>query len=223
MQGTRRLLAVAVVSLLVVPDGEARPAALGIVVQANLASLGTHAVSEGSSVYAGEQLSTGEGGSLQLRSGAVRFQLMGESSATVRGNADVETQAFSAELAKGEAILSVASGAAGEICARGACVRGGGAGPVTVRVRVMGPKELRICAKRGGVTLTYHGEGAAIAEGGSYVAVLDPPDDQKAPQQGAKGTLRRRTAFLLIAIGVATAIAVPLIMKGSAYESPDRP
>src|SRR5215469_12491992 len=103
MQGTRRLLAIAVACLIAAPLGGARPAALGIVVQANLASLGTHPVTEGSSVYTGEELSTSEHGSLQMRSGAVLFQLMSESDAIVQGDADVETQAFHAELEKGEA------------------------------------------------------------------------------------------------------------------------
>jgi hypothetical protein len=222
MQGTRRLLAVAVVSLLVAPTGEARPAALGIVVQANLADLGTHPVTEGSSVYTGEELSTSERGSLQVRSGAVLFQLMSDSSAVVRGDADVETQAFHAELAKGEAVLSVAGGAAGEICAQGACVRGAGAVPVVMRMRVTGPKQLRVYVKRGTATLSYRGETARMPEGSSYAVVLDPPDDQ-APQPGAKGPLKRRKALLLIAIAAAVAITVPLAMRDHSYESPDRP
>jgi hypothetical protein len=225
VQGTRRLLAIVVACLLTpaVPAGGARTVALGIVVQANLANLGTHPVTEGSSVYSGEALSTGERGSLQMRSGAVIFQLMSDSSAVVRGDADVGTQAFHAELAKGEAALSMASVATGEICAQGACVRGAGPAPILMRMGVAGPKELRVYVKRGTATLSYRGETAKMPEGSSYVVVLDPPDDQT-PQPGARGAIKPHHAFLLIAIAAAAvAVTVPLILKGSAYESPDRP
>ena len=220
MQWTRRLLAMALAFLLAGPPGLGRSEALGIIVQADRASLGAHAASVGSSLYDGERVSTDDGGALQLRSGPVQFNLLGESIATVRGNADVETQAFTAELAKGTAVMTSPAGAKSEICALGVCIRAAQGGPLTVQVSVTGPKQLKIYARRGNALLSYKGENATITEGSSYLVVLDPPDDGAAPNPGGK----HRKAFLLIAIpGIAAAIIITATHRHGQIESPDRP
>jgi hypothetical protein len=73
MAGTQRLLAMAMVSLLVGVPVYSTPDVLGIIVGSNRASLGAHSASEGTSVYDGDRLSTEVGGALRLRSGARCF------------------------------------------------------------------------------------------------------------------------------------------------------
>jgi hypothetical protein len=221
MLPVRRLWTIALASSLVTPARGARPEALGIIVQANRASLGVHSVSQGSSVYDGEQLSTSDGGSLLLRSGAVLLHLAEESTAIVRASGNGKAREFGTELIKGTVQLSVAAGAAGEICARGACIRCGGVAPVMVRVSVLGPSELSVFARRGSVTLTYYDESETIAEGGSYRVVLDPPDEHTTADRNAKMPGKRSKAFLLIAIAVTIAITPPILLEQ--FESPDRP
>ena len=224
MQWTRRLLAMALASLSAVPPTFGRTEALGIIVQANRANLGEQPVSEGSSVFDGEKISTDDGGTLQLRSGPAQFNLWSDSSAIVQGSADVETQTFTAELAKGAAVLFLPAGAKGEICFRGACIRAAQGGPLTVQVRVTGPKELRIYVRRGTALLTYHGETSTIAEGTSSIVVLDPPDDGSSPAPGAGGRDKRKKAFLLIAIpATAAAIIISTSHRHGQVVSPDRP
>jgi hypothetical protein len=219
MLPVRRLWAIALASSLVTPAGGAPPEALGIIVQANRANLGEHSASQGSSVYDGEQLSTSDGGSLLLRSGAVLLHLAEESTAIVRASGDGTAREFETELTRGTVRLSVATGTVGEVCASGACVRSSGATPVVVQVSVLGPRVLSVFARRGPVTLTYHDESETIAEGRSYRVILDPPDEGRTADRTAKKPGKSK-AFLLIAIAV-TAITIPFV--GEEFESPDRP
>jgi hypothetical protein len=62
MAGTQRLLAMAMVSLLVGVAVYSTPDVLGIILGSNRASLGAHSASEGTSVYDGDRLSTEAGG-----------------------------------------------------------------------------------------------------------------------------------------------------------------
>ena len=228
MQWTRRLWAMALASLSAIPPTLGRTEALAIIAQADRASLGAQAASVGSSLYDGEKISTDDSGILQLRSGPVQFNLLGGSVATVRGNADVETQTFTAELAKGTAVMTSPAGAKSEICALGASIRAAQGGPLTVQVSVTGPKELRIYVRRGAALLMYHGETATIAEGSSYTVALDPPNDPpnngSSPNSDLKPGAKRINRLLLIATAAtAAAIIIPVTHTHGQIVSPDRP
>jgi hypothetical protein len=72
---------------------------------------------------------------------------------------------------------------------------------------------------------SYHGESAVIPEGSAYRVLLDP--SQKDSAEGSKSDhpgkklAKIPMKFLLIAIGIAVAVAIPLVSQNS--ESPDRP
>lgn len=75
MKTWRHSIATAVSFLVAGTPAPARPEALGVVVAAHHALLSASEVSAGTTVYDGDQFSTGEGGSLLLRSSAAMLDL----------------------------------------------------------------------------------------------------------------------------------------------------
>ncbi len=220
MMTVRHFLAIAMAFLLAGIPVPARPEVLGVVVQANRAHLNTNAVSEGTTVYDGDQFSTDEGGTLRLRSDAAMLDLAEESRIIVRSrvNAAKDTEAL---LTVGTVVFSAARATAMEIQAQEARIRPVADAPTIGQVSVDGPKELRVYARRGALQFSYRDETETIAEGQSYRVVLDPPDDDPKTEQSAKKSGRRRKTFLFILIVASVAGLSPIIDKG--FESPDRP
>jgi hypothetical protein len=225
MVGTQRLLAIAMSFLLADIPGGARPDVLGIIVVSEGASLSGGSASEGTSVYDGDRLSTETGGVLQLRSGGVTLALSGASSVIVRSNASSAGKAFEAELATGTITLYAAAEAAAEIEALGARIRRGTDGRVIVQVRILGPKELMVFARRGSVRVFYRQESEMILEGKSYYVLLDPADGDDSKDPAARKAGKRGKALVLIAVtaaAVAAGTSIPMATRQH-YESPDRP
>jgi hypothetical protein len=221
MVGSQRLLAIAISFLLAGIPGGGRPEVLGIIVQANRASLGAHTASEGTAIYDGDRLSTDAGGVMQLRSGRAALALGEESSVIVRGDARSGEKGLDVDLLSGTVTLSAGAGEAAQIHVLGALVRPGANTRVGMQVRMLGAKEIIVFARRGSVLFSYHEESVKIPEGKSYRVLLDPADGGATSDQNAKKPNQHGKAFLLIAIGITAASSVPIIWK--AVESPDRP
>jgi hypothetical protein len=225
MSGTQGLLAIAMSFLLAGIPGGAKTDVLGTIVVAEGASLSWGSASEGTSVYDGDRLSTETGGALQLRSGGVTLALGGASSVTVRSNANGAGKEFEAELASGTITLSAAGEAAAEIQALGAHFRRVADGRVIVQVRILGPKELLVFARRGSVQVSYREESETILEGKSCYVLLDPTDGDDSKDSSAKKAGKHGKALVLIAVAVAAGVAatsIPMALRQH-YESPDRP
>ncbi len=225
MAGTQRLLAIAMAFLLAGLPGRAKPDALGIVVRADRALLGAQAASEGTTIYDGDRLSTGEGGSLRLLIGEAMMDVAEQSSVILRRDANSAAKEFAAELVSGTAEISVTASAVGEIVARGAHVRPMGETRSVVRVQIAAPNALVVYAQRGPAQISYHGETETIAEGKAYRVLLNPSDDDAPADQSAKKSGKRGKAFAVIAIAATTAAGVAVLWRGSGkgLESPDRP
>jgi hypothetical protein len=220
MRSIQRLGAIVAASLLLPNPGWAKPDTIGVVLEANHASLGAYAASEGSGVFDGDRLSTGTGGALRLRSGRAMLYLKNESSVIVRKKTEGPEKVLEAELFAGELVLSAAEESGTEILVRNARIRPGDGTAAILQVRLLGPKTLSIFARRGTAKFSYRGEAAVIAEGKSYRVELDPPEDGgSADKNNKKETSKNRFIFFVI-VPVAVA-SVPLIWR--ALESPDRP
>jgi len=220
------------VAMMILPAsiaGGGTPGVLGIIEQANRAHLGSATVSEGTTVYEGDRLSTEANGTLQMRCGDVVLLLEGESSVIVRSNASAATEEFYAELVRGAVVLSSSAGVAGEIVVRSARIRPLGTVPGAVQVRILGEKELIIFAKRGPALFSYRGENETIPEGKTYRVILDPSEagggasgDQTASKPGA-----HNKGFILVAVGAAAVVAGVAAWRATrttrAVESPDHP
>ena len=232
MAGTQRLLAITMAFSLTGISRSAKPDALGIVVQADHASLGSEAASEGTTVYDGDRLSTEARGSLRLLIGKAMLYVAEQSSVIVHQDANMEAKEFEAELVSGAAVLSVTAGTAGEIVASSARVRPIGETRGVVQVRLVGPHELIVFARRGPAQISYRGESETIAEGKSYRVLLNSSDDSASGVQGAKKSGKRNKALVLIAVGAAAAAGAALLWKSmdrsasassKGVESPDHP
>jgi len=229
MAGTQRLLAIAMAFSLTGIPGNAKPDALGVVVLADHASLGSQAASEGTTVYDGDQLSTEAGGSLRLLIGEAMLHVTEQSSVIVRKDVNIAAKKFEAELVSGTVVISVTAGTPGEIVASSARVRPMAETRGVVQVQLVGPPELIVFARRGPAQISYRGESETIAEGKSYRVLLNPSDDGASAGQGAKKSGKRRKTFVLIAVGAATTAGVALLWRSTdrgastSVESPDRP
>jgi hypothetical protein len=227
MEGTQRLLAIAIAALFAVRTGNGKVEVLGVVVQANHASLGSQPASEGTTLYDGDRLSTEEDGTLRLSIGLAGVQLAMRSSVILRdvGGGSGGKQ-FDAELLAGAAVLSVTAANEGEIVACSARVRPASAARGIVRVQILGPHELLVYAQRGAAEISYRSETETIAEGKAYRVMLNADDRgqdgtiAKAPAHGGKKIL-----LIAVAVGAASALGVALAAtsRQGPVESPDRP
>jgi hypothetical protein len=224
----RSLLTLQMVFLLAGTSSPGRPAALGVVVEAYRAHLGGSAVSPGATVYDGDHFSTEEGGALWLRCNAALLEV-GEKSAVLVRRVGNETQdgEAEAELVEGTLVFSTARAGALEVQAREAHIGSAGARQTVAQVSVIGPKELRIYARRGAVLFSYRGESRTIAEGESYQVILDPAEDGSAKKQVTPSARRPPKAFLLVAVGAGSAAAAAVTVyekhQHKHMESPDHP
>jgi FecR protein len=227
----RRLVAIVTASLLGAGPANGNVSPLGVVTHAEHAQLGQVTASPGSTVYDGDNVSTGLGGSLRVTARGVTLQLPAQSSFTVRQRSQVDGGIL-AELAHGVLVFAAAPNASISVVADNASIRPAKNSAVVAFVRLVDKKELRISVQRGAVEFSYRGETAIIAEGETYKVLLDPSEKEIAAasesgQPGEKAAthhpvLLQHPTFLLIAIGIAaTAIAVPMLMHSA--ESPDRP
>jgi hypothetical protein len=202
-----------------------RPVVLGVVVQAHRAHVNTSGVSEGATIYDGDQFSTEAGGALRLRGGQAALDLAAESELLVR-SADNGVQEIEAELIKGTVVFSSEHPPAVEIIAREARMRAAAEARTIAQVSVIGPKELRIYARRGALRFSYRGEGETVAEGKSYRVILNPFGDDGGKKETVEPR-RSRRAFLLLAIGGGAGAAIYGIQESHRNhkppESPDRP
>ncbi len=230
--------ALLVVCLLTGPTAPATPAssvqshAIGTIVQAQGAQLGSGAASRGATVFDGDVLGTDTDGALRLRAGVALVYLGGRSGAKLRRAAG----GLQTELLAGTVVLSSAQVSAMEILVTGAQIRPSADGPTVAQVTLAGPKELHILARRGALQFSYGGESEMIPEGASYRVVLDPSEEMAAAElmsaQGPQGAgtrqydppkkpKRRRRAFIFLLWG--SAAAVTAIVIHEALESPDGP
>ena len=233
MIGTQRLLAITLAFSLTALPVCGKPEVLGIVAQADSASLGSEAVVEGTTVFDGDQLTTGAGGSLRLLVGDALLYLAEQSSVVVHREAGGAARKFGAELVSGAAALTLNAKVSGEIIARSASVRPLSETRGAVRVEIAGPRELVVFAQRGSTRISYAGESEVIPEGKAYRVLLNPEEDAQSGPGNEKPTVKKGKALILIAIGVGAAAAIAIwksMPTGGApapsqggVESPDHP
>jgi len=226
----RALVALLLSAVLVgAPVVWAQPAAMGVVILAAGAQLGSGKVSTGATVFDGDQFQTNADGVLRLRIGTAQVHLGGGSVVTLR-RAEYGTQAI---LLGGTMSVSAAPAAAVDrfavthiidIAVNGAALRTVGDRPTVAQVSILGPKEFYVVVRRGALEFSYNGESEVIPEGSMYRAVLDPPhglpsaDQAPLPARPAGHSRTRYKLYILIPIAWATEWAVQEV-----FESPNRP
>lgn len=136
-----------------VPGWAADPAIiLGVVTHSDGGHIGETDLSEGTTIYDGDCLSTEEDGKLAVHTRTANLQLEAESNGTVRQASGGGT---AAELNAGTLVFSAARAAGVEIHADGALIQPAADGPTVAHVCMVGPKELGIYARRGDLEFSY--------------------------------------------------------------------
>jgi hypothetical protein len=217
---------------------------LGVVQQASHAHVKQGDVTEGATVYAGEELGTDIGGVLALSVGGAGFTLLESSRAFFYSSAAGPI----AELRNGAATFrKEAGGATIAIVASDVRITSKGDGPATGQVTIVSPCEVRVTTVVGQVEVTSGSETHLIGERETYsvtpdVSVLDPrgnvsPDDpgyhgshvhkscaaERTARRGAPPVGAGSSHFLKIAAIGGAAAAVLLLWPKSSSESPSRP
>jgi hypothetical protein len=232
MQALRPVLAaVLVLAMGFTPGWSASEPAFGTVVSADGANVGGGKLSAGTTVFGGDRLFTTSTGSVQVRAGAARLLLSGDSAAVLAK----EESSPVASLTRGTAVFSTATSKAFAMHVGSMVIRPGTDAPTVAQVTVVGPKQLVVRSTRGAVSVAVDDDVRVIPEGMAYRIVLDPTDAELAAADNADqdpqgvGSGRRagrprragRNRFVWFAIGV-SAIVLGLALS-EALESPDRP
>jgi hypothetical protein len=213
--------------LLMTPVFGASTSALGTVVASDGASVGGTGAAVGTLIFSGDNLSTADAGSVQLRTNGARFMLASNSTATVNEEGGVPE----ATLLRGSATFSTASAKGFALNAFTAVIRPQSDEATVGQVTVLGPKELLVNCSKGALTITVGDDSRVIAEGSAYRIVLDPSEEEAQNQPppegtGAKGSgkppiMAARSKFVWYAIAATVLITILAVHK--ALESPDRP
>jgi hypothetical protein len=225
MVGTQRLLAIAMAFFTTGIPGSGKADALGMVVLADHARLGSLDAAEGTTIYDGDRLSTGAGGSLRLMVGEAIVNLTEQSCVIVHEDASRVAKEFEAELVSGAVVLSEPAGTVAEIAASSARIRPTAETRGSVQVRLVGPRELIVFARVGPAQISYRGETETIPQGKSYRVLLNASDDSASEGQAPKKPGKGGRAIAVIAVAGLTAAGVAVLWRGSgkSVESPDRP
>ncbi|MDQ1404946.1 MAG: hypothetical protein QOG55_575 [Acidobacteriaceae bacterium] len=213
------------------PTWSASGPAFGTVVAAEGANVGGGSLSAGSTVFGGDKLFTTGTGSVQLRAGAARLLLTGDTIAVLAK----DQISPAANLTRGTAVFSTATSKAFVMHVGSMAIRPETDQPTVVQVSVLGPRQLMVRSTRGSASVAVDDDVRVIPEGMAYRIVLNPSDAELAaadaadqdPQgvgSGRRGGRPRRAGrnrFVWFAIGVTAVITV--LALSEALESPDRP
>ena len=211
-------------SLLASPVWATPTSSLGTVTFADRAHVGAARASVGATIFSGDQISTEQSGSVQVRAASARLVLSSASSATF--SQDDVTPA--ATLTLGSATFSTANSNAFALHVASAVIRANSNMPTIGQVTVLNPKELIVKSTRGSLSIAVEDDVREIPEGSAYHVVLDPnaPVPQGPRGAGTKGyggppIKAAKSKFIWYAVAVVATVGYFAVAE--ALESPDRP
>lgn len=201
------LIAFLIAALLTSPALAANEKALGVVIQSQIARLGSANLTIGTSVYPGDSIWTDIGGTLRLKVGSGQIYLLSSSALTFGQDGDW----VQATVTRGTAGFSATPADKVELLIPQGAVRPNGQ-PAYGQVTIVSPTEAIVSAYRGSLVLDNAGDVHVIGAGSSYrVTILpdDPPqkpegsNTQEYPETKVKYPKKRHLAFELIMLGAA--------------------
>jgi hypothetical protein len=159
----RTALAIVLATTSANPSAKINP--LGVVTQAKDALLGGD-LSAGTSIFDGDQLSTGTEGALSFRSGTATVFVSQDSVITLHG-APEGTETPAAELVYGTLVFSTTHVADMAVNADSARIRAAANLPTIGQIRILGPRTLQVYARRGELIFSYGEESERLRGGRS--------------------------------------------------------
>jgi hypothetical protein len=167
--GTRLGCFLATASLAFAPLSSAQDTPLGVVLQANLAHVRQSSLTEGASIFAGEDISTDVSGSADIRIANSRFSLAANSHSrfypTHAGKGSV------VELSIGTLTFRRDNSDAVEIVASDVRIEPKGDAPATGQVIIFSPCKIDVTAITGDLTVIAGAETHVVAEKESYEVI----------------------------------------------------
>lgn len=218
----KSLLMAALAVALIQPAAKAAPgssaaAPLGVIVQADRATVGSDPAANGATVFDGETLRTDISGLLRVRFGMSQAYFLPRSQAIVHQT----DGGFSADLASGTVVLSSADGETFHLVADGALIRPATAQATVAQITMVSPTELTLLSRKGSLEVSMDGEVKTVPEGASYRMLVSPGPDPGPGPAGAGSasqipspTGTNHFIFMLIAIGaVAAGVGIYLAVR----------
>ena len=216
-------LAVALIqpAAMAAPPGSAAPP-LGVILQADRASVGSDPAASGATVFDGETLRTDISGLLRVRFGMSQAYFLPRSQAIVHQT----DGGFAADLASGTVVLSSAEGETFHLMADGALVRPASSQATVAQITLVSPTELTLLSRKGSLEVSMDGEVKTVPEGASYRMLISPdPVAGPAPAgAGSRSDIPSPTGtnhFIFVLIAAAAAAAAVGVFL--AVRSPSAP
>jgi hypothetical protein len=179
---------------------EAAPA-LGQVLQAERARLGPGVVVSGATLFDGDRLETGVGGSLRARLNTSQLYLPAESAAALHRAG----QGVAAALEHGSAAFTSISPEGFELRVSDARVRAHAGQPALGRVTLLGANEFVVTCEKGELDVLVGDEVRSVAAPNSYRVMVGDADPGAGPQPSTKRGGTRPTILLWLLVGAAIA------------------
>jgi hypothetical protein len=201
----RHVIAVLLTTLLVSPAGAgAAQKPLGVVLEAQNATLRASDGIPGTTIFAGDTVSTGHGGRVLVRMGAAQIEVMPDSVV----NFEELDSIAGATLVQGT--LGFASPETGTVAVRatGVMIRPQPRRATQGKVTIVGPTELLVTSYRGPLELTLENESLVVPEGTTYRVVQG---DSRGPGPVGAGAEDARRARLRAFLVVFAVVAVPFV------------
>ena len=239
--GTRLGCFLATASLALAPLSSAQDTPLGVVLQANLAHVRQSSLTEGASVFAGEEINTDVGGAADIRIGSSRYSLAASSFGRFypAGASGAVGKGSIAELTTGTLTFRRDNADSVEVVASDVRIVPEGDTPATGQVTIFSPCKISVTAITGDLQVTAGTETHIVAEKESYevlpqqsviaAANFLSPDDPAYHQSHTHKTCttprqsKGMSQFAKIGIvaGAGAAAAVLFLARGSGSKSGD--
>jgi hypothetical protein len=191
-------------------------ASLGVVSEANHASRGTTAITNGSTIFDGDTLLTDASGNLQAQFGQSQISMLSNSNVLVHRLSN----GYGASLSLGTIVFSTKGGETIQVIADGATIQPKSGQPTIAQVSYINANELILTSKRGDLLVSFGDQTKIVNEGASYRMMIRPGNGP-APA-GAFSTGQEWLYFVLIPVA-AGGIAYGIYAAVSGSSSPSAP
>lgn len=158
------------------------PSALGTVEEANHASVRGASAISGTSIYAGDAVTTDKQGAVRLRLGKGKLYLSASSSASLEQRAGLAT----VTLAEGSATFSWPDPTQFELETPVGTLRGSGTKATQGQVRISKPTEVEVSATHGDLVLENDGEYYTLEQGKTFRIVMVDDSSLRAEHHNAQ-------------------------------------
>ena len=200
----RHFVAVLLIALLVSPAAPGAQKPLGVILQAQNATLRSSDGIPGTTIFEGDTVSTGHGGKMLVRLGAAQIEVMPDSVVSFEEFDSVA----GANVVQGTVGFASPETATVAVRAAGIVIRPQPKRLTHGQVTLVGPLELLVTSYRGPLELTLGNESLVVPEGTTYRVVQG---DSKGPGPVGAGAEAARMAPFKAILVTAAVLVVPLV------------